>query len=174
MRTLRQVLPVVAEVWHQAGHLAVPVELVLVTLEAVLDCLGHRVDDCGTGYEQADQRKKRGLHSEIECGAERTLADGDVLFLDPEVEEHVGGIRPRRHAHVELRGALAHGQRALFAAPFCRSPQLHGGQGLKQVAREDEGGPGAPQLSGRIRRPSPTRAPPLLHDAARASESAPS
>ena len=67
MRTLRQVLPVVAEVWHQAGHLAVPVELVLVTLEAVLDCLGHRVDDCGTGYEQADQRKKRGLHSEIEC-----------------------------------------------------------------------------------------------------------
>ena len=69
IRTLRKILPVVAEVRHEAGHLAVPVKLVLVALEAVLDRLSHRLDDCGTGREQAGQRAE-----EAACTA-RSSAD---------------------------------------------------------------------------------------------------
>ena len=98
-----------------------------------------------SGRGQRAEEARPAQRDEIECRAERTLADGDVLLLDPEVEEHIGGIRPCRHAHVELRGALAHGQRA----PLCRAlfaPSLYQLQERltdQLVAPEDEGGPGA-------------------------------
>ena len=80
-RTVGKVLPVVAEVRYQARHLAVPIVVVVLIPQARLDLLRHRVDHLG---------------------------DRHAAVLDLEAEEHVRGIRARRHADVELRPLNPH------------------------------------------------------------------
>ena len=80
-RTLGEVLPVVAKVGHEPHHLAVPLVVVVLVAQTRLDLLRHGVDH---------------------------LRHGHAAVLDLEAEEHVGRIRPRGDAHVELRAVGAH------------------------------------------------------------------